>query len=616
MDEFPPQVEDIFKIKNHALLFGIFCSHIQESNFSQPIKLIQQIVRQYALERGQRMALRTLKFQEELTMENFLVFGEWIPDSNIMQQQDYVLSPVYISHVTQCPWAAYWKSHEFLEYGKQYCDIIDKTLIEGYNPDLYLIVKGNLTKGDAFCEFHWNGVDLTQENQMKLNQKKESLGMLGKKSWEYHTAHLYWTFRKKLEQQDITKIKKLINLVNQEYSEIFGEKSLFRLMNYERIDFSSIEYENTKIFILGFGNLMQSLFPYIETTVGADRKSERIIATTADPSNLEENIQKFCIPIYYKDNINQLSQLEPNIIFFAPPPSKALEIINDVLKPYYSQRRTKKSTLPALYAFPPIPNIEYYQKILGSDIPIVTILPNDVREIHGIQVIGEGAHFCTFSSFWPMKEYELFIHIFGQSGHILALETSEVLPLLITRVLTSAFLRLFQYIIEGFQEFQMKMNLNQEKIAEQLRKHLHYEITSKSPRTRNVDAKYSLEDNFDSFLQKVIFDWLRGIQEYCIDIQLNWTRYHSVVEQMLDLILRRCSKEPIHQISENISIAATKGGLLELAILSINNTIIPNIKNHIENVKNGSKVAISLDIKEEIQGICHLVLEHGKNLLN
>ncbi len=377
-----------------------------------------------------------------------------------------------------------------------------------------------------------------------------------------------------------------------------------------------MEYENIKIFILGFGNLMQSLFPYIENAVGVDNKAERIAATTADQANLEKISQKFGIPIYYKNNIIQLLQMEPNIIYFAPPPSKAPELINRVLKPYYAQQRAKNSPLPTLYAFPPIPNIEYYQRILGSDIPIVTILPNDVREINGVQVIGEGAHFCTFSKFWPMKEDECLKHIFGQFGYILPLETSEILPLLITRVLTTAFLRLFQYIIEGFQESQMIFN--QEKIAEQLRVHLQSEITSRSPNTRNEEAKYSLslEGNFDLFLQKIILDWFHGIQGYCIDIRLNWTRYHPVINEMMDLILRRCAKEPILQISEHISISATKGGLLELAILSINNIIIPKIKEPFETVKKGSRIAIPLEIKDEIQGICLQVLEHGKKLLN
>ncbi|MHA1519749.1 MAG: L-2-amino-thiazoline-4-carboxylic acid hydrolase [Promethearchaeota archaeon] len=614
MDSFPPQVENIFQIKNHALLFGIFCKFIQKSNYPQPIKIIRQVIRQYALERGRRMALRTIKFCEELTMDNFLVFGEWIPDSNIMEQHDIALSPVYTSHVTQCPWDTYWRYNGYLEYGKLYCDLIDKTLVGGYNPDLSLIVNGNLTKGDSFCEFQWNGVNLDSEKHQILNQKKESLGMLVKKSWEYHTAHLYWTFHRKILHLDLNNGKKLIERINNDYKDSFGENSLSRLIDYEKIDFSSIEYENTKIFILGFGNLMQSIFPYIETTVGIDGKGEKIIATTADQANLEEKSQKFGISIYYKNNLVHILQMAPDIIFFAPPPSEALEIINTILKPYYLQQRSKSFPLPALYAFPPIPNIEYYQNILGLDIPIVTVLPNDVREINGIPVIGEGAHFCTFSKSWSMIEYERFSNIFGQSGQILALETSEVLPLLITRVLTSAFLRLFQYLIQSFQE--AKMNINQEEVAEQLRKHLHSEITNDHPDNPRKYINFSIEDNFDSFLQEIIIDWFHGIHEYCIDIHLNWTLYHSVVEQMLDLILHRCAKEPMYQIGEHISIAATKGGLLELAIASINNIIIPKIKNHFETVKKCSEITISLVIKDEIQGICHQVLEHGKKLLN
>ena len=614
MDLFPPQVENIFQIKNHALLFGIFCNHIQKSNFPQSIEFIREIIRQYALERGGRMAQRTRKYRDEISMDNFLVYGEWIPESNIMEQQNIEETPVYISRVTRCPWATYWNSHGYLEYGKQYCDLIDKTLVEGYNPELSLIVNGNLTKGDSYCEFHWKAVELTQENQLKMTQKKESLGMLVKKSWEYHTAHLYWTFRRILPLLDINRTKNLIDEINNEYVEIFGENSLSRLLNYENMNFSSIEYDHTKVFILGFGNLMQSLFPYIENAVLEEKKAEGIMATTADPTNLEEKHQKFGIPIFYKNNLIHLSQMEPDVIIFAPPPSEALEIITTTLKPYYIQQRAKNFPLPALYAFPPIPNIEYYQKILGSDIPIVTILPNDVREIHGVPIIGEGAHFCTFSKFWPMIEFERFRHIFGQSGQILALDTAEILPLLITRVLTTAFLRLFQYIMLGFQESQM--NLNQEKIAEQLRVHLYSEITIRPHNALQEDTNDSLEVYFDWFLQKIIFDWFHGIKGYCIDIQLNWTKFYPIIEQMFDLILRRCAKEPIQKLNEHISTAATKGGLLELAILSINKTIIPKIKYPFETVKCGSKIAISLEIKDEIQEICHQVLEHGKKLLN
>jgi hypothetical protein len=91
--------------------------------------------------------------------------------------------------VRRCCWATTWQQEELTEYGKYYCQGIDKALVRGFNPDLVVDVKGTRTNGSRMCQLVYHGAfegTLVHEEAQRAQEKR----ML---QWSYHTAHLYAT---------------------------------------------------------------------------------------------------------------------------------------------------------------------------------------------------------------------------------------------------------------------------------------------------------------------------------------------------------------------------------------------------------------------------------------
>jgi prephenate dehydrogenase len=93
-----------------------------------------------------------------------------------------------------------------------------------------------------------------------------------------------------------------------------------------------------KIVIIGLGFLMEYIFPCFREIFGDDVKS-RIIGVTADEADLAGKKQRMGIDVMLNDNAAALRTLEPDMIFFAPPPPQARPITGEVLVPYFRELR-------------------------------------------------------------------------------------------------------------------------------------------------------------------------------------------------------------------------------------------------------------------------------------
>jgi len=186
-------IEKNFSPTHHAILFGLIGKEIISSYGQEGINALKLAVRRYGKERGQRMAQRVIFHGDELSMEDFLAYGEWIPGTEPMESSIVKTTPNLITHVQRCPWVDAWKQENLLEFGKIYCTEIDEALLYGFNPDLTLKIHSTLSFGDNNCEFEYCNVALTPTVQKSIDEKKDQLGKSRIKSWEYHTAHLYYT---------------------------------------------------------------------------------------------------------------------------------------------------------------------------------------------------------------------------------------------------------------------------------------------------------------------------------------------------------------------------------------------------------------------------------------
>ena len=135
-----------------------------------------------------------------------------------------------------------------------------------------------------------------------------------------------------------------------------------------------------KVTIIGLGFLMEYIFPCFRRAKGA-RTAQEINAVTADAGDLEGKRARLGIPVLLGDNARALRELEPDCIFFAPPPSVAPGLVEECLAPYFAELRAAGKPIPALVAFPPSPAGVFYQEKLGEDLKVVNIIPNMISRV-------------------------------------------------------------------------------------------------------------------------------------------------------------------------------------------------------------------------------------------
>jgi hypothetical protein len=99
--------------------------------------------------------------------------------------------------VHRCCWATTWQQERLTEYGKYYCQEIDKALVRGFSPDLVVDVNGTRTNGSRTCQLVYQGAfegTLVHE-EAQQDQEQRML------PWSYHTAHLYATMNAVLQRE-------------------------------------------------------------------------------------------------------------------------------------------------------------------------------------------------------------------------------------------------------------------------------------------------------------------------------------------------------------------------------------------------------------------------------
>jgi hypothetical protein len=131
----------------------LFCtiSEVIVSRFGEKGKeAMVEAVKKYGEERGKRIAKLVKSQGKELNLENFFIYGDFDSRANLTYSPNLVEGNLEIC-VTECPFDKGCKEWGKREYGKIYCEYVDKAILKGYNPNLVLEVLSNMTKGDEKC---------------------------------------------------------------------------------------------------------------------------------------------------------------------------------------------------------------------------------------------------------------------------------------------------------------------------------------------------------------------------------------------------------------------------------------------------------------------------------
>ncbi|MHB8106944.1 MAG: L-2-amino-thiazoline-4-carboxylic acid hydrolase [Candidatus Cryosericum sp.] len=187
-----------FTAEHHALLFGwIAREAVLRIGEKEVAPVLCAGVRLYGQQRGHRMALRAQQDGQPLSMASYLSYREWEVPVGEMQQTGLPWRGDLRTQVRRCCWATAWQREGLVDFGKYYCQEIDKAVARGFNPDLVVDVKGTRTNGSRMCQIVYRdafkGTLIHEEAQR--DPEKRIL------PWNYHASHLYATMSAVLERE-------------------------------------------------------------------------------------------------------------------------------------------------------------------------------------------------------------------------------------------------------------------------------------------------------------------------------------------------------------------------------------------------------------------------------
>ncbi|MCK5100738.1 MAG: L-2-amino-thiazoline-4-carboxylic acid hydrolase, partial [Desulfobacteraceae bacterium] len=191
--------------------------------------------------RGKRMALRVKEYGHDLTMDNYLAYGEWEVPKNDMDFKLTERNPHARLMVYKCPWYETWEENNLLDYGQYFCKEIDAALVRGYNPSLVLEVNSTQTNDKKPCDFLFKDANLSFFKLLGLAYKKKIRP--GKKvimPWEYHTGHLYKTMGEVIRQELGSKADVVMENALDNFTSYFNNKYVIVIKQYQNTDFEQI----------------------------------------------------------------------------------------------------------------------------------------------------------------------------------------------------------------------------------------------------------------------------------------------------------------------------------------------------------------------------------------
>jgi hypothetical protein len=174
-------------------------------------------------------------------MLSYLAYSEWKAGKNEMVMNIVKKQPHLKVRIPVCPWYTAWSDHGLRQYGSYYCEIIDKALLRGFNPEIALDLIAIKPSGSKECDMVFREARLTIFNMMKLVFRKQiAPGKRALMPWEYHVGHLYKTFGEAISRSFGERGKEACDRALATFAREFGEKAALIVKSHEKIDFTML----------------------------------------------------------------------------------------------------------------------------------------------------------------------------------------------------------------------------------------------------------------------------------------------------------------------------------------------------------------------------------------
>ena len=367
-------------------------------------------------------------------------------------------------------------------------------------------------------------------------------------------------------------------------------------------------FRKRKIVIIGLGFLMEYIFPCFKKIYG-DESKNMIIGVTADEADLEGKKQRMGIDVVLNDNMAALKTMQPDMIFFAPPPQVARSITEDVLVPYYEELARAGKTLPQLLAFPPSPAGSYYQEKLGANIIVANIIPNMISKVGDEDVLNEGCHLITFPARdnWSEEERQELFRFFLPLGRSLSLTPAIFLPVLSAMIATHPLTELADIAARVFNAQGIVCNYGQ--IASVMRAHHQIRQGYRAPNSNNCNFNDIPDSAVQKSLTAVLDTWYDSLYQFLIENNFSVENSKAMLNALFDLYLHEAQVEDRETIVHKAKKDATKGGMLELCMVSYYAVLEPLLQNYFS-----GNTDILSEIGLIINEITNAVVERGRGL--
>ena len=366
-----------------------------------------------------------------------------------------------------------------------------------------------------------------------------------------------------------------------------------------------------RITIIGLGNLMEAIFACIAATIGRDSLVRQVNATTRDRPDLKRKQQALGISVILNDNLAALRKMEPDIIFFAPPPHVAPGIIRNELKDYFSNIRQKSAALPEIYAFPPAPPGTFYEDILGRDIRVVNILPHPVRVIGGQPLTDEGFYSRTFNRPWPPENEARLRRIFETMGEGIELKPDEIVPMMGGWIMLEVLSEVVTTMADATAETGKPID---HRIFAQYMRRKARELSGSSGKQGGFAETGRREAPLRWISDQVAAAWYEGIENYFREVNFSDALGRRILNILMDFQLHILEVENREVVDQNTVMAATKGGVLEKGIQCYHQTIEATLENAIMKLPEKLTGQWKAALRAKVTEAAHFVRRHGMTL--
>lgn len=324
--------------------------------------------------------------------------------------------------------------------------------------------------------------------------------------------------------------------------------------------------EEIRLVIIGMGYLMEYIAPCYHALPGASLK-ERAIGVTADAQAAAAKEQATGIPVILNDNAGALRKMHPDVILFAPPPSLAAALTEQVLLPYYKELEAAEEELPLLFAFPPAPEGRYYMEQLGDGCRVANILPNMIREIAGRPCEAAGFTMVTLPEGhgWNEEELEFLTSFFAPLGQVVFLNPQEVKAALAVSCSNQMLTEVLMDMEESLNRNGIPVALSD--LAQAARAYLLDKLGYVPPQPVDSSAKAVPAPLLEA-VKKVTFHACQGTMGFLTGKGFDRKKAEQIQQMNYDLNLRKAQLMTKPELRRGTRHHATRGGVLECACIS------------------------------------------------